>query len=370
MCKVLDSSINETYTGECVDGLAHGSGRAEGANRYEGDFVNGKKHGQGVYFWTQTGEEYAGQWLNDKQNGQGTLTKKGGEEVDGKWKDAILTTRNWLLHDKNGCQFEFPTDILEQKIIDISSANRPLTRSRIEASTWTTSETGEAVAECDNGWGAGPGTLTVVFGDQGTSVLLKQPLQYIIRLSGKMTKGRLIGQVTAWHYLYPSISSLRESFWTINGRVMNERDYEEIIDPTKKQARLAAEAATAELERTKRIAWRDLLASSDPAHMYLRAVDLESTGDRGRAKEVYRAIIKNHRSSPIAVKAAERIAKIGDAETIEDADRRAEANARDVREASYQQCMNEYVACYNSCDVIRSSDDRLGCRSGCPYCSR
>ncbi len=47
------------------------SGSARGS-RYEGDWVNGRRHGDGKYTWA-SGSWYEGGWANDKQSGQGSV---------------------------------------------------------------------------------------------------------------------------------------------------------------------------------------------------------------------------------------------------------------------------------------------------------
>lgn len=72
-CKVNDSDISGEYVGDCVNGLAHGKGRAKGRDTYEGEFKQGKKHGDGKYVWP-VGPIYQGSYFDDRRNGFGTLT--------------------------------------------------------------------------------------------------------------------------------------------------------------------------------------------------------------------------------------------------------------------------------------------------------
>ena len=46
--------------------------------KYTGEYVQGKKQGQGVYEWSN-GTRYEGGWLNNKQHGEGKLIYKDGE---------------------------------------------------------------------------------------------------------------------------------------------------------------------------------------------------------------------------------------------------------------------------------------------------
>ena len=42
-------------------------------NAYEGEWLNGKKHGHGIYTWTE-GHRYEGDWRDGKRHGQGIGT--------------------------------------------------------------------------------------------------------------------------------------------------------------------------------------------------------------------------------------------------------------------------------------------------------
>ncbi|OQW93893.1 MAG: hypothetical protein BWK79_08730 [Beggiatoa sp. IS2] len=47
-CYVVDPFLRGTYTGECQEQMAHGRGVTIGKDSYQGDFVRGFLHGQGV----------------------------------------------------------------------------------------------------------------------------------------------------------------------------------------------------------------------------------------------------------------------------------------------------------------------------------
>jgi hypothetical protein len=54
-------------------------------SRYEGEWLNGKRHGQGR--WSRLdGTIYSGEWKSDKPDGQGTLTLPDGKKYTGGWK--------------------------------------------------------------------------------------------------------------------------------------------------------------------------------------------------------------------------------------------------------------------------------------------
>ena len=47
-CIVLKPEISGKYTGKCKNGLAQGTGKAEGTDVYEGQFMKGLPHGSGT----------------------------------------------------------------------------------------------------------------------------------------------------------------------------------------------------------------------------------------------------------------------------------------------------------------------------------
>ena len=56
-------------------------------DKYEGDFVNGKPHGQGTYT-KANGIVYTGQLKDGVPNGQGTATTPAGEQKTGTWENG------------------------------------------------------------------------------------------------------------------------------------------------------------------------------------------------------------------------------------------------------------------------------------------
>lgn len=121
-----------------------------------------------------------------------------------------------------------------------------------------------------------------------------------------------------------------------------------------------------------------VLAGKAARPMYFEAVTYEDQQERGRAKTVYRELMKRFPSSNEAMQAANRLARLGDVEAVEAAEassaRAAESAGRASREAaesvraqSYQQCMNNSSACHAGC---RNSSARSSCEAACPICSR
>ena len=56
----------------------------ENDDRYDGYWLNGKKHGQGRMIYSN-GDIYEGQWIDDLKEGYGTFTKASGECFEGYW---------------------------------------------------------------------------------------------------------------------------------------------------------------------------------------------------------------------------------------------------------------------------------------------
>ena len=75
------------YEGEFLNGYMHGNGLASypSGGKYEGEKKLGKKSGIGKYSWTN-GDKYIGEWKNDKKHGHGTYFYKNGNRYIGHYK--------------------------------------------------------------------------------------------------------------------------------------------------------------------------------------------------------------------------------------------------------------------------------------------
>lgn len=73
------------YEGGFINSKYNGNGNLRFPNGhfcYQGDWVNGRKSGQGSTYYESTGSmEYLGDWLNDEKHGSGTLFNENGEQV-------------------------------------------------------------------------------------------------------------------------------------------------------------------------------------------------------------------------------------------------------------------------------------------------
>ncbi len=73
--KKIDYGNGEYYIGEVKNNLRHGKGKLYYKNKdiqYEGDFVNNKFDGNGIFFY-EHGEYYVGQFKNGKIDGEGKI---------------------------------------------------------------------------------------------------------------------------------------------------------------------------------------------------------------------------------------------------------------------------------------------------------
>jgi hypothetical protein len=76
-----------TDDGDWEDGeMTRGVRTYPNGNKYDGDFVDNKKHGRGV-FTHASGNKYDGDYVHDKRNGRGVLTLANGNYYNGEWKD-------------------------------------------------------------------------------------------------------------------------------------------------------------------------------------------------------------------------------------------------------------------------------------------
>ena len=71
-CKVLLTTINQSYNGECKKGLANGKGEATGLHKYSGVFKNGAPNGNGIYSFSDS-VYYVGSFLDGLKEGKGEM---------------------------------------------------------------------------------------------------------------------------------------------------------------------------------------------------------------------------------------------------------------------------------------------------------
>ena len=86
---MLFRSDGSVYEGDFLEGKFHGQGTYTFANGdyYTGAWENSKRNGYGIYQWTD-GTRYEGQFLDGKRHGQGTLTYANGAVESGLWENG------------------------------------------------------------------------------------------------------------------------------------------------------------------------------------------------------------------------------------------------------------------------------------------
>ena len=80
----------DKYVGEFKDGKRNGQGTYTYANgnKYVGEFKDDKRNGQGTFTYAN-GDKYVGEFKDDKRNGQGTFTYDNGQKYVGFWKNNL-----------------------------------------------------------------------------------------------------------------------------------------------------------------------------------------------------------------------------------------------------------------------------------------
>jgi hypothetical protein len=75
-----------SYSGDYIDGLEDGRGTTiwPGGDTYIGGFHQGKRHGQGTYRFAN-GDIYIGEYLNNHMHNKGTYTTADGNYYEGQW---------------------------------------------------------------------------------------------------------------------------------------------------------------------------------------------------------------------------------------------------------------------------------------------
>lgn len=105
-CKVLQTAIVGTYTGDCEGGKANGNGKSVGTDAYDGEFKAGYPEGVGTYTWAN-GSIYTGSFKKGKMDGKGQMNLK-----TPAGKDSLLV--GFWKKDKYIGEYEFPHKVQDQ----------------------------------------------------------------------------------------------------------------------------------------------------------------------------------------------------------------------------------------------------------------
>lgn len=104
----------DVYEGDVnAENNPHGKGTMNynnGIRRYEGEWENGQRSGQGTYTYTN-GSTYVGNWVNGRKNGQGTMRwtarvgEANGDVYEGNFADGWMNGHGIMKYD-NGDVYE------------------------------------------------------------------------------------------------------------------------------------------------------------------------------------------------------------------------------------------------------------------------
>ena len=96
-----------SYEGEWINNQRHGKGKSiinSNGETYDGNFVRDKRHGQGKTTYTD-GSVYEGYYQNDKKHGKGKYTNVHGSFFEGEWENGGKHG-TFKLTESNGDQYE------------------------------------------------------------------------------------------------------------------------------------------------------------------------------------------------------------------------------------------------------------------------
>lgn len=148
---------------------------------------------------------------------------------------------------------------------------------------------------------------------------------------------------------------------------VNKREEVQRAAEAKRQA--VEEKHQAEMRAAYESKYQSAINNKNPQQMYLAAVKYENDNERGRAKTVYLAIMDKFSSSPVALKAADRLANLKDVEAVESAGAANREAAYSVKRQNAEQCEKNRNACFAGCAVYKDYSTRSHCESGCALCA-
>ncbi len=104
MTKLNDSNV-KTFTG-------YGTYYYSNGEKYEGQWLNGKRNGIGTYVWNN-GDTYSGDWTLEKRTGKGIFTWANGNKYEGDFIDSVRNGKGkYFTNPKN---FKVETDYYENE---------------------------------------------------------------------------------------------------------------------------------------------------------------------------------------------------------------------------------------------------------------
>lgn len=414
------------YEGDFVDGVRTGKGTFSWTNgdRYVGDFVDDRRQGKGVYTWPN-GTRYEGEVNNNKLEGKGIKIWADGSRYDGHWaddkrqgygetrfKNGEIQRGAWLADKlERACKSdaacadmkeEYSTPLANCRVIDAAIAReyRGECRNGLAHGKGRAKGKDAYVGEFQDGNAHGQGTYTWASGDSfaGQWQDGKKTYGKYTWSSGNYYEGYFVNNNFNGYGVktrncncgFWSCDTCTDRGWWQDDKFVRSCDSKDAceklirLEPLirKAESDLRCEEAkklNQELETVKsgifsfdsclsERKFNAYLKSSDPQAMYLAAGRYESDGERSRAKTIYRRIVERFSRDQLAVKATDRLTRLSDVESVESSNRNAAYQVENAhnqsREASYQQCMNNYNACLSRCN------HKSSCTSGCSLCTK
>lgn len=127
---IYPTEVEEIYEGEYLDGKRHGNGSYSYKNgdryvgewrhnekhgigrltyaiegEYFGRFENGKRHGEGVFTYKKSNDVYSGFWQYGQKHGEGTYTFSQNKlKLNGNWDNGNIVFGKWIF--PNGIYWE------------------------------------------------------------------------------------------------------------------------------------------------------------------------------------------------------------------------------------------------------------------------
>ena len=92
---VMQPNRSFSWSGACPNGLANGQGvlqwydNGTPADRYEGEYRDGKMNGRGIYFAVD-GERYDGEFKDNARTGHGIYLTRRGDRYEGNFERSVL----------------------------------------------------------------------------------------------------------------------------------------------------------------------------------------------------------------------------------------------------------------------------------------
>jgi hypothetical protein len=92
--EVVYEELQDCNLENCLTGI--GKYDYSDGSHYEGEFLNGDPHGQGICLY-QNGDRYAGDWYRDQPNGRGKMDYHNGDVLEGVWQNGQFVRGSKLL---------------------------------------------------------------------------------------------------------------------------------------------------------------------------------------------------------------------------------------------------------------------------------